>query len=329
MNSSMNNNNNPSNHLFDQNRRESLNLLNHSLQLQLVTGDLQFGAFQRLILDRKAILEGLEIATRGTSITLDIQKQLSSHDEVAADWIQTAEKAGKTITVSDPNIKCYNCGGTHLNIDCPEDQAISSSAQALKSLLISNGVEGATAVLQCYSFCCSTLLKSCGRQQQERQQSQSTLEIDPVYHGWLETHATTWARFGEICGDHLANNQNGKKLNTDGYTVCLSMLYNWIDAEAATTGIRADLNDPTLSSIMDELERLEPGYASQRDKHQSFVADLTGTKTAKVMELKAQSKVDKAAAYLAAKNGNSKTKNAKLDAAAAYLAAKKKKEGTQ
>ncbi len=322
--SSSTNTNNPSNYLFEQNRRESLNLLNHSLQLHLVTGDLQLGAFQRMILDRKAILEGLEIATRGTSITIDIQKQLSSHEKLASDWLQTAEKAGKTITVSDPNIKCYNCGGNHLNIDCPEDQAISSSAQALKSLLISNGLEGATAVLQCYSFCCRTLLKSC-RSQQERQKS--SLVIDPVYHGWLETHATTWTAFGEICGDYLVNKKS--KLNSDGYTVCLSMLYNWIDAEAATTGIRADLNDPTLSYIMDELERLEPGYASQRDKHQSFVADLTGAKTTKVMEQKAQSKVDKAAAYLAAKKGNNKIKNAKLDAAAAYLAAKKKKEGKQ
>ena len=175
-------------------------------------------------------------------------------------------------------------------------------------MLLSNGLEGATAVLQGYGFACSTLLKACGVQK---------VQFDPVYHGWLKVHADRWSALGQMCGDRLSSSPNA-----DGYTVCLSMLYNWIDAEAATTGIRADLNDPTLSAIMDSLEQQEPGYAAQRDKHQSFVADLTGVQTQQAMEQKAQSKVEKAAAYLAAK----KSKNAKLDAAAAYLKAKKEKE---
>lgn len=291
--------------LFQNARPELLNLLNHPLQLQLATGDLQLGAFQRLLLDRKAILEGLEAATQGMP---RLQEELALYESEAEQWLTTTQEAGKTISV--PGIECYSCGGDHLNLDCPEDQEISSSAQALKSLLLSNGLEGATAVLQGYSFACSTLLKAC---------EMEALQLDPVYHGWLSTHADRWSQVGDICGEKLSDNPN-----SDGYTVCLSMLYNWIDGEAATTGIRADLNDATLSTLMDELERLEPGYAAQRDKHQSFVADLTGVKSAEVQQEKAQSKVSKAAAYLAAKNKNNK--NDKLDAAVAYLATKKKKE---
>ena len=296
--------NSPCDALFQNARPELLNLLNHPLQLQLATGALQLGAFQRLIHDRKTILDGLDAATNGMP---QIKEELRLHETEAAGWLAAAEEDGKTIKVS--GIKCFNCGGDHLNIDCPEDQETSSSAQALKSLLQANGLAGAAAVLQAYSFSCKTLLKAC---------EADKLELNPVYHEWLQVHAKRWTEYGQICAQMMkgTNHQHG-------YTACLSMLYNWIDAEAATTGIRADLNEPTLSALMDELEHLEPGYATQRDKHESFVADITGVKFAQDLEKKVMSKVDKAAAYLAAK----KSKNAKLDAAAAYLAAKKKKEG--
>lgn len=80
------------------------------------------------------------------------------------------------------------------------------------------------------------------------------------------------------------------------------MLYNWIDMEAATTGIRADryLNDPVMASLLETLEALEPGYAASRDKHSSFVADISGVAT-KPSQQAATAKVNAAAAYLAAK----------------------------
>lgn len=296
-------------------RPDVLNLLNHPLQLQLATGDLPLGAFQRLILDRQAILEGLVEALEEEGMHQLLEKELILHEKEANQWLMEAEQAGKTIAAPSTDIKCYNCGGNHLNIDCPDDQYISSSAQALTSLLISNKLVGATAIFQTYGFCCQTLLETC--QQLEQQQE----SVNPVYHGWLQSHAQRWTKLGEFCNTKLK--EQSSSMAEDGYTVCLSMLYNWIDAEAANTGIRADLNDPILSTIMKELEQKEPGYAAQRDKHQSFVADITGTKTSEVRQQKAMSKVDKAAAYLAAKN-NSTTKNEKLDAAAAYLAAKKK-----
>ena len=127
--------------LFQKNRPEILNLLNHPLQLQLATGDLALGAFQRLILDRKAILEGLDAATGGL-----MDQEVALHDKMASSWLATAEQACKTIEAE--GVACYNCGGNHLNIDCPRDQQVSSSAQALKSLLVSHGLPGALAVLR-------------------------------------------------------------------------------------------------------------------------------------------------------------------------------------
>ena len=64
----------------------------------------------------------------------EIQQELKLHDTESVKWLSTAEESGKTITV--PGIECYNCGGDHLNIDCPDDQEISSSALALPPPLV-------------------------------------------------------------------------------------------------------------------------------------------------------------------------------------------------
>ena len=99
--------------LFPQARPEFLNVLNHPLQLQLATGDLQLGAFQRLILDRAAMFEGLGVATASLP---EIKGELleCNHKEEALTWLEAAQQAGKTIVL--PDIQCYNCGGDHLNI---------------------------------------------------------------------------------------------------------------------------------------------------------------------------------------------------------------------
>ena len=57
--------------------------------------------------------------------------------------------------------------------------------------------------------------------------------------------------------------------------ISLFVFYNWIDSEAATTGSRATV--VTLDEILDggagrARARL---YAAQRDKHQSYVVDIT------------------------------------------------------
>jgi len=89
--------------------------------------------------------------------------------------------------------------------------------------------------------------------------------------------------------------------------ICLSMFYNWIDSEAATTGIRLEDDGSTMSSMLEDIEHLEPGYAAQRDKHQSFVADITGVATKEAKKNEAAAKVNAAAAYLAAKKKGNKS----------------------
>lgn len=285
-----------------------MNLLNHPLQLQLATGELPFGSFQRLVEDRKAILEGIEKAISGGENTIT-DNELYFRDDASRGWLQRATEAGKTIESLD-GIKCYNCGGPHLNIDCPEDLGASQSARALASTIQANGVVGAAAVLRCYSYACDRLLRACT----------GDGEINEVYHGWIVAHAEQWSKLADFC-EEKADASAGEL----SYSICISMLYNWIDSEAATTGIRADLNDPRLSGLIDRLEELEPGYAASRDKHASFIADITGKASSERRVNEAEAKVNAAAAYLASKRKESSP----AEKAAAYLAAKKKAEREQ
>jgi len=294
-------------------RRIFLDLTNHPLQLQLATGELPLGCFRRLVADRAVILEGL---MKAASMGL-MDEEMSRHSLESQRWLVEAEKAGKTISV--PGIECYSCGGDHLNIDCPEDNidAGSPSAQALRSVLSLGSVSDASAVLDAYGFACTRLLDAvdrCSRRDDGGDKSDSDDGIlSNTYRGWLEAHAERWKKISCSCKEHEDNSSS-----SSNSMICLSMLYNWIDSEAATTGIRL-LNDGTKSTsnsggggsamemLREAIEELEPGYAAQRNKHQSFVADITGKK-------------DALARIEAAKR--------KTDAAAAYLAAKKKKEGT-
>lgn len=306
------------NKFFSNARPEVLNLLNHPLQLQLATGELPLGSFRRLVHDRAIIIEGLQAATPKGFLTSD------DHD--VNDWLATAEAAGKTIAT--PGVACYNCGGDHLNIDCPDDVDYSPSALALRSVLQTSGVAGASAVLRSYGFACSRLLEATSTSVSEDHKMSNA--YSDCYHNWLKAHALEWSELASVCEAQLEESDTGSSVSS--YNICLSMLYNWIDSEAATTGIRSsETSDPTISSsILDALEDLEPGYAAQRDKHQSFVADITGVAAKATQTKAAERKVNAAAAYLAAKSkGNTSGDEAmanKVNAAAAYLAAKKKKE---
>jgi len=276
---------NSNNKLFANSRSEVLNLLNHPLQIQLATGELPLGSFRRLVNDRAIILDGLQAATPLGFFDDLVQRKAVDANE----WLAAAEAAGKTISV--PDVACYNCGGNHLNIDCPDDeQEASPSANALRSVLKTSGLAGASAVLRAYGFSCSRLLEAasgCG----------SDNNGSRCYHGWLEAHAVQWSNLASACEDQLDEDDNDA---SSSYAICLSMFYNWIDGEAATTGIRST-SDPMSASIVDAIEALEPGYAKQRDKHQSFVADITGVASKQVKKDAATAKVNAAAAYLAAK----------------------------
>jgi len=180
-----------------------------------------------------------------------------------------------------------------LNIDCPEDNhEASPSAHALKSVLETHGLAGTTALLRAYGFACSRALEVA-----------LANKCSTVYHGWLEEHATRWSSLASTCEEQLGENNR----DSASYTICLSMFYNWIDSEAATTGIRLEDDGSTMASMLEDIERLEPGYAAQRDKHQSFVADITGVATMEAKKNEASAKVNAAAAYLAAKKKGNKS----------------------
>ena len=302
--------------LFLSNRPDVLNLLNHQLQQQLANGGLGLGSFRRLCRDRSAILEGLQRAAPAGLL----DDECSTHAQDVETWLAAAEAAGKTIVV--PGVRCYSCGGEHLNIDCPLEvrsyggwslstnentggvqvlqqatttsTVVSPSAAALRSILASSGPTGAAAVLRSYSFACSRLLEAA-----------ATAQLPPsCYSGWLKAHGSRWALLADACEAEAGASDPAV------YSTALSMFYNWIDTEASTAGIVASASAPapggaTTISLADALEDLEPGYAATRDKHQSFVADITGA---------AQNNAKKDAAA------------AKVNAAAAYLAAKKKKQ---
>jgi len=305
-----NNNNNNNNHYyspnFAQSRAQMLNLLNHPLQIQLATGDLPLGSFQRIVKDRLVLLTGIQAATAGLLLEEEDVIGIKAHQEEAAEWLEFARAQGKTI-VAPSGIACYTCGGDHFDIDCPEDQQSSQSVLALNSVLQSSGVVGAISILEGYSFACRRLLEALRTTTNSHDNY-----YDTVYHGWLKVHAERWSQLSERCHKLSAKIDQTNTMDEDDdsaarYTACLSMFYNWIDMEAATTGIRANLNNPEITALMEALEVLEPGYATQRDKHSSFVAcNISGAASSKA---------------------NVKSATAKVDAATAYLAAKKKKEG--
>ena len=302
-------------HLFDQSRNDVLNLLNHPLQLQLATSELPLGSFRRLVVDRSVILEGIESAVTISSTTTQkhVHEEMERHVADAKGWLQSAEDAGKTIVV--PGIQCYTCGGEHLNIDCPNDAGAgdaSPAALALRSVLQTSGPVGAVAVLRSHGFCCSRLLDAMGATVGSGQRGR---EISQPYVGWLEAHSERWTALADACEAEIidgAAGAGGNHINIDpsSYSLCLSMFYGWIDNEAATTGIRIKSNSSSGSGsasktamvrLVDALEGLEPGHASQRDKHSSFVADITGKADAQEKASAARRKVGAAAAYLAAK----------------------------
>lgn len=295
--SSTNSNDYPYSPHFAQSRAQMLDLLNHPLQIQLATGDLPLGSFLRLVRDRLVLMEGIRaVLPLGSFPEEDDAIGIRAHHTEAVAWLQSAEACGKTIAAR-PGITCYTCGGNHLDIDCPDDsgQESSQSVLALNSVLRSGGVAGATAVLEGYSFACRRMLDALG----------TSTSIDgsssTVYHGWLEAHAERWSLLAERCRASGVGGDNPSAAAEAEYAACISMFYNWIDTEAATTGIRADMNDPTNVALMERLEALEPGYAAQRDKHSSFMAGISGASVSEANEKKAIAKVNAAAAYLVAK----------------------------
>ena len=268
--------------LREAHRSERLNLLNHPLQIQLATGALPYGSFVRLCHDRSTILDAVRsaAAAAGAEVLGDV-----SEAEAKA-WLETAEASGKTISTGDPSIKCYACGGDHLNVDCPDDLTVTGPARAVAAVLRSSP-DPATAVFAVceYGWACGTLLEA---------------GFETPYAGWLTNHAEALATAAAAVAP-LVDAADRESVDA-AYVAALSALFNFVDSEASTAGLKgagADLEDARR-----KLDALEPGFLESQDRNANFVAAT----------LKAQAEKSSSGAK-------------KMDAAAAYLAAKKAKGG--
>ena len=270
--------------LREAHRSERLNLLNHPLQIQLATGALPYGSFVRLCHDRGTILDAVRsaAAAAGAEVLGDV-----SEAEAKA-WLETAEAAGKTISTGDPSIKCYACGGDHLNVDCPDDVTVTGPARAVAAVLRSySDVEAAAGVLAAceYGWACGTLLEA---------------GFETPYAGWLTNHAEALATAAAAVAP-LVDAADRESVDA-AYVAALSAFFNFVDSEASTAGLKGAGAD--LEAARRKLDALEPGFLDQQDRNANFVSAT----------LKAQAEKSSAGAK-------------KMDAAAAYLAAKKAKGG--
>ena len=266
-------------------RSERLNLLNHPLQIQLATGALPYGSFVRLCHDRSTILDAVRSAAAAAGV--DVLGDVSEAEAKA--WLDAAEASGKTISTGDPSIKCYACGGDHLNVDCPDDLTVTGPARAMAAVLRSyNDVEAAAGVLAAceYGWACGTLLEA-------------GLGETP-YAGWLTAHAEALATAAAAVAP-LVDAAHRESVDA-AYVAALSALFNFVDSEASTAGLKGAGAD--LEAARRKLAALEPGFLDSQDRNANFVAAT----------LKAQAEKSSSGAK-------------KMDAAAAYLAAKKAKGG--
>ena len=263
-------------------RSERLNLLNHPLQIQLATGALPYGSFVRLCHDRSTILEAVRSAAAAAGA--DVLSDVSEAEAKA--WLDAAEAAGKTISTGDPSIKCYACGGDHLNVDCPDDLTVTGPARAVAAVLRSSP-DPATAVLAVceYGWACDTLLKA---------------GFETPYAGWLTNHAESLAKASAAVAP-LVDAADRDAVDAS-YVAALSALFNFVDSEASTAGLKGAGED--LEAARRKLDALEPGFLEAQDRNANFVA-----------------------ATLKAQAAKSSSGAKKMDAAAAYLAAKKAKAG--
>jgi hypothetical protein len=268
-------------------RSERLNLLNHPLQIQLATGALPYGSFVRLCHDRDIILEAVRSAAAAAGADV-LAAEVSEAQETKKAWLETAEAAGKTISTGDPSIKCYACGGDHLNVDCPDDLTVTGPARAVAAVLRSyGGAEAATGVLAVceYGWACDTLLKA---------------GFETPYAGWLRAHADS-LNAAAAAVIPLVDAADRDAVDAS-YVAALSALFNFVDSEASTAGLKGTGED--LEAARRKLDALEPGFLEAQDRNANFVSAT----------LKAQAAKSSAGAK-------------KMDAAAAYLAAKKAKAG--
>lgn len=317
-------------------RSAALALTNNPLVVQLGTGALPMGAFKRTLLARTAVMEGLTAgiaaACSGASVTPESMLLLElTHNEAARcsddaeSWCKTAAEAGKSIELPqsevEAGVRCYNCKGTHYNVDCPEDAAVSSSAVALAAYLRSAGTLGAAAsVLGDVAFAARTLTKA-------------GLDGGPAFSTLLGDNAKRLSALSDACDKALeVSGACGEPAASGDAETARSLLYALIDSEAAEAGLREDgSGSMPLAEARVALDVVEPGFLESQDKNAEFLkTEVLGATQAPERAASAAAgasratAVDKATAYLAAKKaaGQGKDGTQMRDAQAALLAAK-------
>jgi hypothetical protein len=233
-------------------------------------------------------------------------------------------------------VRCYGCGGTHYNVDCPEELTVSSEATALASQLRgSRTLAAASVVLRDLCFAHATL-------------REAQLDGGDAYGGWVEAHSQRWLRLADACDGAL---EAAATLQGDTAAAAIeearaarSLLFALIDSEASTAGLRArggagaeegategaDADERTYMSLQEAREAIEavaPGFLEQHDRNARFLREevlgASGPARAAAVSQAGQkaSAVDKAAAYLRAKRAASGRKPSAA-ATAALLAAR-------
>ena len=301
--------------LWSGSRGELLNLLNHPLQIQLATGELPYGSFLRLTEDRSCILEGLVAAAGDSCVGSGLVAEVEANGALRDEWRGVAEARGKTIAAGD-GVDCYGCGGNHLNVDCPDELGVSQSARALAAVVRSGGdgpstLAAVAAVCRGYGWACGTVLDAA-------------LGESTAYDGWLVRHARVFQDVGAEASAALDASGAACDDVRPAYVAALSALYNYVDSEASTAGLKG--SGAALDAARRKLGDLEPGFLEAQDRNANFVADLKEelVRGGDTRADAAAAKMDAAAAYLAKKRGGaSDAASAKMDAAAAYLAKKR------
>ena len=302
-------------------RSDGLALLNHPLLVQLGSGALPAGAFNRLLLDRQLLVSALrDGATAATAELIEthpieaselltkVQAEFDACDDEHAAWVAAATAAGRTIELPEgAEERCYNCGGRHLNVDCPEEAAVSSGAQALAAHLRSASAP-ATALAAA-----APLLRSVGWAHATLRAAQ--LSGGGAYDGWVTAHAERWtvlAAASEACYALCAADEAGELAAA---SVTASLCYAWVDAEAGVAGLRGGAE---LQAAREAIDAVEPGFLSQQDRNAAFLREALGA--------------EQTAGEGAAPAAPATKRAAQLEAAAAYLAKKRQaeaaKEGT-
>ena len=233
-----------------------LALANHPLVLFFGTGRLPRGSFERCLLARSAILEGLEASAKAdqakaalsddsnweaaTSSLLELLAEereacLRKHDE----WREAADAAGQTIDLPqseiDAGVRCYVCGGIHYNVDCPEELAVSSNVQALVGYLRgASSLAGASTVLRDLSFAATTL-------------SRAGLDGGKPFRAVLAAQSDALPALAAAC-DRAYEASSSRTSSSGGDSTARaseeastsrSLLFAAVDSESATSGLQA------------------------------------------------------------------------------------------